>query len=63
MALIIYDKLWRIEFNRNVSAKDRLQYINLNQLKLKLNDTYKKDEKTATKLELMMMMMLQTKLI
>ena len=28
-----------------------MQVINLNQLKLKLNDTYKKDEKITTKAE------------
>ena len=46
MAYIGYDKLWRSEFYINVSAKDRVQDINLNQMKLKVDDTYKKDGKT-----------------
>ena len=32
-------------FFNNVFAKDRVQDIILNQLKLKVNNTYKKDEK------------------
>ena len=44
MAHINYDKLWRSEFYHNVSAKDRDQGINLNQLKLKVNNTYEKNE-------------------
>ena len=52
MAYNSYDKLWRSEFYNNVSAKDRVQDINLSQLKLKVNDTYKKDEKLTTKFEL-----------
>ena len=39
MVYIPYDKLWISEFNNNVSAKDRVQDINLNQLKLKVNNT------------------------
>ena len=45
MAYISYDNLWRSELYNNVSAKDRFQDSNPNQLKLKVNDTYKKDEK------------------
>ena len=33
---------------KNVSTKDRVQDRNLNQLKLKVIDTYKKDEKITT---------------
>ena len=44
-------KLWKGEFYNDVSAKDRVQDINLNQLKLKVNDAYKKDEKITTKVE------------
>ena len=53
MAYIRYDKLCRSEFYNNVSAKDRVQDLNLNQIKLKVNDndTYKKDDKIATKIE------------
>ena len=39
MADISYDKLWCSEFYKNVSAKDKVQDINLNQLKLKVNDS------------------------
>ena len=42
MAYISFDNLWRSEFYNNVSAKDRVQDINLNQIKLKVNDTHKK---------------------
>ena len=51
MTYISFNKLWQKEFYNNVSAKDRVQDINLNQLKLKVNDTYKKDEKITTKFE------------
>ena len=51
MEYISHDKLWRLEFYNNVSAKSRVQDNNLNQLKLKLNDTYKKDAKIITKFE------------
>ena len=43
--------IWRSENYNNVSAKDRVPDINLTQLKLKLNDTYKKDEKSESKFE------------
>ena len=35
----------------NVSAKDKVLVVNLNRSKLKVNDTYKKDEKTTTNFE------------
>ena len=41
MAYLGYDKLWQSQFHRNVSAKDRVQDINLNQLKLKVIDICK----------------------
>ena len=44
-------KLWRSEFYNYFSATDRVQDINLNQSKLIVNDTWKKDEKTTTSLE------------
>ena len=47
LAYISYDKLWRGEFYNNVSLKDKVQDENLNQLKLKVNDAYKKDEKIS----------------
>ena len=36
---------------KKVSAKDRVQDINVNQLKLKANDTLKKEEKKTTNFE------------
>ena len=47
MAYISNDKLWRSEFYINVSAKERVQDINLNQLKLKVDDTYEEDGKNS----------------
>ena len=52
MAYNKYDKLWRSEFYNNVSAKDKVQDINLNQLKPTTNDTYRKDEKITTNFQL-----------
>ena len=51
MADISYDKLWRSEFYSNVSPKDRVQDKKLNHLKLKVNDTYKRDEIIIAKFE------------
>ena len=45
MAYVSNDKIWRSELYDNVSAKKRVQDKNLKKLKLKFNDTYKKDEK------------------
>ena len=41
----------RSDFNKTVPAEDRVQDENLNQFKLKVNDTYKKDEKITTTFE------------
>ena len=49
MAYLSYDKLWRTEFYNNISANGRVQDLNLKQVKLKVNDTFKKDEKITTK--------------
>ena len=46
-----YDESWHSEFHKFVSAKDRVQDISLNQLKHKVNDIYKKDEKLTSKFE------------
>ena len=51
MAYISYNKLWESEFDGIVSKRDKLQDLNINQLKLELYDTYKKDEKPATNFE------------
>ena len=51
MAYISYNKLWESEFDGIVSKRDQLQNLNINQLKLEVHDTYKKDEKLTTKFE------------
>ena len=51
MAYIGFDKLSRTEFYNNVSAKDRMQNMDLNQIKNKINDSFEKDEKITTKFE------------
>ena len=48
MAYISYNKLWESEFDGIVSKRDKLQDLNINQLKLEVHDTYKKDEKITT---------------
>ena len=51
MAYISYNKLWESEFDGIVSKRDKLQDLNINQLKLQVHDTYKKDEKITTNFE------------
>ena len=51
MAYISYNKLWRSKLDNNVSKTEKLQDLNINQLKLELHDSYKKDEKLATHFE------------
>ena len=51
MAYISYNKLWKSEFDGIVSKRDKLQDININQLKLEVHDTYKKDQKITTNFE------------
>ena len=51
MAYTSYNKLWESEFDGIVSRRDKLQDLNINQLKLKVHDTYKKDEKLTTNFE------------
>ena len=48
MAYISYNKLWESEFDGIVSKRDKLQVMNISQLKLEVKDTYKKDEKLTT---------------
>ena len=48
MAYITYIKLWESEFDEIVSKRDKLQDLNINQLKLEVHDSYKKDEKITT---------------
>ena len=51
MAYISYNKLWESEFDGIVSKRDKLQDLNINQLKLEVYDTYKKDEKLTSDFE------------
>ena len=51
MAYISYNKLWVSEFDGIVSKRDKLQDLNINQLKLEVHDTYKKDENLTTNFE------------
>ena len=51
MAYISYNKLWESEFDGIVSRKDKLQDLNINNLKLEVLDSYKKDEKIKTNFE------------
>ena len=51
MAYISYNKLWGIEFDGIVSKRDKLQDLNISQLKLEVQDIYKKDEKITTNFE------------
>ena len=51
MAYISYNKLWESEFDGIVSKRDKLQDANINNLKLEVHDTYKKDEKITTNFE------------
>ena len=51
MAYISYIKLWESEYDGFVSKRDKLQDSNINQLKLEVHDTYKKDEKLTTNFE------------
>ena len=51
MAYKSYNKLWESEFDGIVSKRDKLQDLNINQLKLEVHDTYKKDEKITANFE------------
>ena len=51
MAYISYNKLLESEFDNIVSKKDKVQDLNIIQLKLEVNDGYRKDEKITTEFE------------
>ena len=51
MAYNSYNNLWESEFDGIVSKRDKLQDSKINQLKLEVHDTYKKDEKISTNFE------------
>ena len=46
-----YNKFWESEFDGIVSKRDKLQDLNINQIKLEVHDTYKKDGKITTNFE------------
>ena len=46
-----YNKLWESEFDGIVSKRNKLQDLKINQLKLEVHDTNKKDEKITTNFE------------
>ena len=46
-----YNNLWESEFDGVVSKRNKVQDLNINQLKLEVHDTYKKDEKITTNFE------------
>ena len=48
MAYNSFETLGQSDFYNNVCAENRVHDINLNQLKLKVNDNYKKDGKITT---------------
>ena len=51
MAYISYIRLWESEFDGIVSKRDKFQDLNINQLKLQVHDTYKKNNKITTNFE------------
>ena len=51
MAHTSYNKLWESEFDGIVSKRDKLQDLKINQSKLEVHDTYKKDEKLTKNFE------------
>ena len=51
MAYISFNKLWESEFDGIVSKRDKVQDAKINQLKLEVHDTCKKDEKITTNFE------------
>ena len=51
MVYISYNKLWESEFDGFVSKRDKLQDSNINNLKLEIHDTYRKDEELTTNFE------------
>ena len=51
MAYISYKNLWESKFDNIVSKRDKLQDLDINQLKLEVHDTNKEDEKITTNFE------------
>ena len=48
MAFISCNKLWESELDNIVSKKNKVQDMKINQLKLEVHGTYKKNEKITT---------------
>ena len=48
MAYISYNKWWESEFDSIVSKKDKVQDLNINQLKLEVHESHKENEKITT---------------
>ena len=51
MAYISYNKLWESEFDNMVSKKHQLEVLGINQLRLQVHGSYKKDEIITTNFE------------
>ena len=51
MACISYNNIWESEFDGIVPIRDKLQDLNINQLKPEVQYIYKKDEKITTNFE------------
>ena len=51
MSYISYNEIWESKFDNIVFKKDKVQDLKINQLKLEVHDTYKKDEKIRTNFE------------
>ena len=48
MAYFSYKKLWKSEFDKIVSKRDKLQDLKINQLNFEVHDAYEKNEKVST---------------
>ena len=55
MAYISYNKAWESELDINFSKRDKLQDLNINQIKLEVQDTYKKIKKQQQTLNLLIL--------
>ena len=51
MAYISYSNLWESEFDGIVSKRDKLQDLNINQLRLEVHDTCKEDQEKTSNFE------------
>ena len=51
MAYIFYFTVWESEFDNIVFKKDKVQDMNISQIKLEVQDTFRRGEKITTKFE------------